>query len=96
MTAPHPTEVQAALDRMNGGEASADVLATIVSAAEAYASMPAEWGFDSPHQGMFFTSRNDMLIETMHQADISRRVLRRYAPDWDVIWDGTTRPGAGS
>jgi hypothetical protein len=91
MTAPHPTEVQSALDRMNGGDASADVLATLVSAAETYASMPAEWGFDSPQEGLFFTSRNDMLIETMHQGDMSRRVLRRYAPDWHVIWDGKER-----
>lgn len=75
-----PGEVQDALDRMRNGEASAEVLETIVAGAEAFSALVHEYVFRSPVTGAVFATQNDMLAETMQVARPHERMLIRLAP----------------
>lgn len=80
-----PQTVRDALTRMKAGEATADVLGTIVSAAEAFATLEPEYVFRSPQAGLYYVTQNDMLAETLEAARPEERVLVRLAPpypDW--------------
>jgi hypothetical protein len=79
-----PKAVQEAVDRMNGGEASEEVLGVLIKAAEAYARMTPEWGFVAPIEaaGMHYVTRNQMLAETMQAGRPEAHALFRVAPDW--------------
>jgi hypothetical protein len=63
-----PEDVKAALARAKIGDTEPEVLAVLLAAAEAYSAMTLEWGLQSPQASLFYVSRNDMLIETMHAA----------------------------
>ncbi|UAJ79983.1 hypothetical protein IT072_02580 [Leifsonia sp. ZF2019] len=86
-----PKDVREALERMKGGDASTEVFAAVVAAAEAYADMQLEWGLASPQATLYYASRNDMLIETMHAGRQQIDLLARVAGDWVII-----RPGSGA
>lgn len=75
-----PEEVRAALDRMDAGEASEEVLQLIVDGATAFASLVDEYVFRTPLTGGVFATQNDMLAETMQAAKPSERMLVRLAP----------------
>ena len=80
-----PEDVREALDRMKAGDASAEVFETLVSAAEAFASMVPEYVFRSQVTGAVYATQNGMLAETMHAGRPAARMLMRYAPplpDW--------------
>lgn len=75
-----PGEVEVALGRMRGGEASAEVLEMIVAGAEAFASLVPEYVFQAPITGAVFATQNDMLAETMQAGRPDQRMLLRLAP----------------
>jgi hypothetical protein len=75
-----PGEVQAALDRMKSGEASAEVLEVIVAGAEGFAALVYEYVFRAPIPGAVFATQNDMLAETMQAGRPNERMLLRLAP----------------
>lgn len=75
-----PGEVQAALDRMRAGEASAEVLETIVDGATAFAALVHEYVFRSPITGVVFATQNDMAAEAMQAGRPDERMLLRLAP----------------
>lgn len=77
-----PKDVRDALDRMKAGDASAEVFSTIVSAAEAFATLEPEFVFRSPQTGLYYATRNDMLAETMIAAKPNERMLLRLAPPY--------------
>ena len=75
-----PGEVQNALDRMRRGEATAEVLETIVGGATAFAALVHEYVFRSPITGVVFATQNDMAAETMQAGRPAGRMLVRLAP----------------
>jgi hypothetical protein len=83
-----PKDVREALDSMKAGNSTQEVLAVLVAAAESYADMKVEWGFASPQAALYYSSRNDMLIETMHSARPEVDLLARVAADWTVVGPG--------
>lgn len=82
-----PGEVQAALERMQAGEASAEVLEIIVAGAEAFAALTHEYVFRSPMTDVVFATQNDMMAETMQAGRPNEQMLLRLAPplpEWPV------------
>jgi len=86
MTDPEETpalaEVRDAVDRMDQGEASLEVMSVLVRAARAYAAMTPEYGFVAPQPGLVYASRNELLIETMHAARPVEQLFTRLSPPW--------------
>lgn len=82
MAAIDPKDVREHLDRMFAGDSSPEILAVLVAAAEAYAEMKIEWGFESPQTGLYYSTRNDMLIETLHAGRPEAELLARVSSDW--------------
>ena len=41
-----------------------------------------EWAFESPQPGLWYVSRNPLLIETMHAARPEAQLLTRIASDF--------------
>ena len=80
-----PSVVQEALDNMDQGDASAEVLTILVTAARSYAQMAVEYGFESPMPGLSYSTRNEMLIETMKAGKPGAPILYRVAPDWKEV-----------
>jgi hypothetical protein len=77
-----PEDVAAALVRMESGDASAEVFETIVEGARAFASLTPEWLLVSPQTGLYYVSRNEMLIDTMRAAKPDTLALHRLAPPY--------------
>lgn len=75
-----PEDVRAALDRMEAGEASEEVLSVIVDGAYAFAALVEEYVFRSPITGAVYATQNDMLAETMQAGRPSEHMLVRLAP----------------
>lgn len=90
-----PGEVQEALDRMRSGEASSEVLETIVAGSEGFAALTHEYVFKSPVTGAVFATQNDMLAETMQAAKPNERMLLRLAPPLPE-WPATDRGNVGA
>ncbi len=82
MTTLEPSKVREALDRMQSGDASAEVLSTLVDAATAFAALEPEFMFVSPQTGLYYVTRNDMLAETMHAAKPDVPMVVRLAPPY--------------
>lgn len=49
---------------------------------ENYGATTQEWAFEAPQPGLYYVTRNPMLIETMHAARPEAELLTRFAPDW--------------
>lgn len=43
------------------------------------------WAFESPQPGLYYVTANDMLIETMHRARPSARLLTAEATPWREV-----------
>lgn len=67
---------------MESGDASADVFETVVEGARAFATLEPEWLLVSPQAGLFYVSRNDMLIDTMREAKPDTVTVIRLAPPY--------------
>lgn len=75
-----PGVAQEALRRMEAGEASAEVLSTIVDAAHAFAALVPEYVFNAPIPGAVYATQNDMLAETMQAGKPDEPMMIRLAP----------------
>lgn len=64
------TAAEVAIEAVGGGVPDGD------------AHLSPEWGFESPQPGLYYVSSNDMLIETMHSARPSARLLTREVGPW--------------
>lgn len=80
----NPAAVQQALDRMKSGDSSTEVFDVLVTAAEAYAAMTLEWGFEAPIgiPGLTYVTRNQLLAETMWAGRPEAKPQVRVAPEW--------------
>ncbi|MDQ0726786.1 hypothetical protein [Microbacterium sp. W4I20] len=85
--------MQAALDRMEIGEASSEVLGMIVLGATAFAALVPEYVFKSPIAAVVFATQNEMAAETMQAGRPSERMLLRLAPPlpaWPAVEQNDT------
>lgn len=87
-----PEQVRGALDRMRTGEASEEVFSILVDAATAFAALEPEFVTPSPQTGLYYVTRNDMLVETMRVAKPDSQWIIRLAPPYPTIEQAATTP----
>lgn len=75
-------EAREALERMKQGDASPEVFQALVDAAELVATLEVEYMFVSPQTGLYYVTRNQMLVETMLAARPDATLYSRLAPPY--------------